>query len=753
MNHSLKGRVITVADRNTPYSFSNKLALISYVILTLVFTYPVILHLSSRVIGGGDAYMFLWDIWWFKYAIFTLHTSPLINNTIYYPLHNIPMVWSTPLNELGSLPFQFIFGNLITYNLTILFHFILSGFFAFLFLKKLIKNDMAAFTGGIVYTFSTYHFVVSSGMLGLASIEFIPLFLLFFLSFIDKQSIMNFVFMTGFAALTALSDPSIAVYFLLTFAVVFILYALLWDRKLIFTEKRFFGLLSSGIITAGIVSLFYLPGAETVTAVKSAHGAAQDAILYSEDLLGYFLPTHSNFLWGRFYSHTRLNPAISHYFIGYAVLILTFIGILKSKIRLKGFFVFFFIITLILSLGPYLQIEGPVLFPYQKTYHMIPMPYYVLWKTPLSHLLRFPHRYSLDVELMLSIFVSAALSLFMRRNISSIIATVILAVILPIETTTGMPFNTSDAKIPSLYKTIKTSNNIDVIYDLPSGNEFAPPNANYSCTYMYYQTCHLKPIVYGHTPGPPHHADDFTLLNPLLQVFREPQVLDYGDIIQRDVPAYIPYGISALNRDNISTLILHKTFLSTDFDKNTEKAFYTQLVRIMGKPVFENHSTAMFDVPRLSKPVFKPIVYLGKGWNEPEYDQNGNAYRKMSNDAEIRLSHWKGGYSTVEFSVFRPFAKIENLDVFADATLLAHLDISSVVTPNVGKITIPSVFLHDGENTIVLHVEEGPFEPFLMQSGFPDVNPYSLAISKIKILPVNPVRKDVALNHALSIRN
>lgn len=731
MNHSLKGRVITVADRNTPYSFSNKLALISYAILTLVFTYPVILHLSSRVIGGGDAYLFLWDIWWFKYAIFTLHTSPLINNTIYYPLHNIPMVWSTPLNELGSIPFQFIFGNLIAYNLIIISHFILSGFFAFLFLKKLIKNDLSAFTGGIVYTFSTYHFVVSSGMLGLATIEFIPLFLLFFLSFIDKQSIKNFVFMTCFAALTALSDPYIAVYFLFTFAAVFILYALLWDRKLIFTEKRFFGLLSSGIITAGIVSLFYLPMAETVTTLKSAH----DAVLYSEDLLGYFLPTHSNFLWGRFYSDTRLNPTISHYFIGYAVLILAFIGILKSKIRLKGFFVFFFIITLILSLGPYLQIDGPVLFPYQKTYHMIPMPYYIIWKTPLFHLLRFPNRYSLDVELMLSIFVSAALSLFMRRNISSIIAVVILAIILPIESTTGMPYNTSDAKIPSLYKTIKSRNDIHVIYELPSGNEDSLSYVGYSYLFMYYQTYHHKPIVYGHIPRSPDNGDDFTLLNPLLQVFSEPEALGYGDILERNIKDYIPYGLKALNRNNIPVVLLHKNLLSLDFDRNTEQALYKLLVKIFGDPSIDDSDSAMFFVPHRDKAVLNPIPYLGKGWYTPHYYSNGVAYRRMSQDAEIKLSHWKGGYATIEFSVFRPFAKVENLDVFADATLLAHLDISSIVTPNVGKITIPSVVLHDGENTIVLHVEEGPLEPFLMQSGFPDVNPYSLAISKIKILP------------------
>lgn len=736
MRQSLTGRYITVADKNSRYHLPAWLAFIFYCVLTLIFTYPIILHLSTRVIGGGDAYMFLWDIWWFKYAIFTLHTNPLINNTIYYPMHNIPMVWSTPVNELGSIPFQFMFGNLITYNLLILTHFVLSGLFAFIFLRKFIKDDLPAFIGGVVYTFSVYHFVVSSGMLGLSTSEFIPLFLMFFLNFIEKQDIKNFILMTCFAIFVALSDPYIAIYFLFTFAIVFILYALLFNRALIFTEKRFWGLFLSGIITIVVASFFYLPMVKTVEGLSSAHTMSKDALLYSEDLLGYFLPTHSNFLWGRFYSDNTLNPTIAHYFIGYVVLILSLVGIFLSKLRFKGLFIFFLIVSFILSLGPYLQINGPVLINFHNAYHFIPMPYYLFWKIPILDFLRFPNRYSLCVELMLAIFVASGLSLMMRRNISTIIATIFLSAIIPLEATTGIPFNTSDAIIPSIYKTIKHEKNIRVVYELPSGNEFDLAYVGYSYIYMYYQTYHHKPIVYGHLPRTPNHADDFTLLNPLFQVFSEPQAISYGDIINRAINNYIPYGLKALDTYGISVVILHKDFLSQVFDKNTEKSLYGLLVKTFGHPFMDNSSIAMFFIPHEDKFVFKPIIYLGNGWYPPKYYENGIAYRWMSNDAEISLSHWQGGPAKIEFSVFRPFAQITNLDVFVDATLISHLDISSITPPNVGKITLPSVYLPGGKSTIVLHVEQGPYEPFFMQRGFPDVNPYSLAISNFSIIPL-----------------
>ncbi len=733
MRKAITGRFIPVADENTPYRLPVWGAFLLYAVLTILFTYPAVRYLGSRVIGGGDAYMFLWDIWWFKHALLTLHTSPLINNTIYYPLHNIPMVWSTPLNELGSIPLQYLFGNLVTYNLLILTHFILSGLFMFIFLKKLIKNDLPAFVGGVVYTFSVYHFTVSSGMLGLATTEFIPLFLYSFTEFLDKQTISRFIRITVFAILVSLSDPYIAIYFLFTFAIVFILYALIFNRQLIFTEKRFWGLFLSGVIAIVVVSPFYIPMVRTVESLHSAHFAARDAVIYSEDLLGYFIPTHSSFLWGRFYTDSKLNPTITHYLIGYTVLVFGLLGIFRAKLKFKALFVFFLLVSFVLSLGPYLQVNGPVLIDIHNSYRLVPMPYYAIWKIPILNFLRFPNRYAFCMELMLSVFVASGLSVIMRRNISTIIAAVFLSVFIPLETTTGMPFNTSDAVIPAIYKTIKYEPGIKVIYDLPSGNEFNLEYVVNSYRYMYYQTYHHKTIVYGHTPRPLNHADDFTLLNPLLQVFSEPQSISYGDIIDRPFGDYIPYGLKAMDMDHVSVVLLHKEILSPEFDKNTEKALYGLLIKTFGHPFIDNSSVAMFFVPHPDRLVLKPVVYLGDGWYEPHYYSNGVAYRWMSNDAEIRLSHWKGGDATIVFSVFRPFTKVTDLDVFIDATLVAHLDISSILSPNVGTITIPSVYLHDGSNTIVFHVEQGPFEPFFMQSGFPDVNPYSLAISQVKI--------------------
>ena len=50
-----------------------------YTALTLVMTYPAILHLSDQVLstgldGGEDAWIFWWNNWWIKRALMTGET-------------------------------------------------------------------------------------------------------------------------------------------------------------------------------------------------------------------------------------------------------------------------------------------------------------------------------------------------------------------------------------------------------------------------------------------------------------------------------------------------------------------------------------------------------------------------------------------------------------------------------------------------------------------------------------------------------
>ena len=48
-----------------------------YLALTLGLTYPLITNFSTHVPGTNvDEYTFLWNIWWFKHALFDLGLTP-----------------------------------------------------------------------------------------------------------------------------------------------------------------------------------------------------------------------------------------------------------------------------------------------------------------------------------------------------------------------------------------------------------------------------------------------------------------------------------------------------------------------------------------------------------------------------------------------------------------------------------------------------------------------------------------------------
>ena len=48
------------------------MAFIAYVILSIIFTYPVAFSANMIPGDGGDAFWYLWDFWWFKEALSTL---------------------------------------------------------------------------------------------------------------------------------------------------------------------------------------------------------------------------------------------------------------------------------------------------------------------------------------------------------------------------------------------------------------------------------------------------------------------------------------------------------------------------------------------------------------------------------------------------------------------------------------------------------------------------------------------------------
>ncbi len=182
-----------------PRWLTHTLALVGYSLLALIVTYPMPLHLGTRIIanqpGQVDGFLGIWNVWWTAHAL-TTGQSPFVTPLLFHP-QGLDLFWQTLSLPQGllALPVTLGAGPLPAYNLLILLSFILGGYFSFLFISYALCNEadprattLAAFIGGAVYAFAPFHMQkVLDGQLEVASVQWLPLWALASLALLEQR--------------------------------------------------------------------------------------------------------------------------------------------------------------------------------------------------------------------------------------------------------------------------------------------------------------------------------------------------------------------------------------------------------------------------------------------------------------------------------------------------------------------------------------------------------------------------------------
>src|SRR5439155_11438681 len=99
-----------------------------YLLLSLAFTWPLVLHIGSAIPGDGfDGLQNYWNLWWVRHALLDLQTTPFFTNLLFYPtgaslyFHTLNI-----FNGLWSLPVQLLSVVAVSYNVVFCFTFVLS---------------------------------------------------------------------------------------------------------------------------------------------------------------------------------------------------------------------------------------------------------------------------------------------------------------------------------------------------------------------------------------------------------------------------------------------------------------------------------------------------------------------------------------------------------------------------------------------------------------------------------------------------
>ncbi len=156
--------------------------IILYAFMAVVFTYPLILYLSTGIIGDqqGDVWKHLWGFWWINHTIATEGYFPLSTVLLDYP-YGGSLFFIDPLGAVMSIPLQVFFSPGVSYNLVVLINLILGAWCMQALAFHFTRDRASSILAGTGYAFTAYMLAyLTSGVSETFNIWGIPLFLLFF---------------------------------------------------------------------------------------------------------------------------------------------------------------------------------------------------------------------------------------------------------------------------------------------------------------------------------------------------------------------------------------------------------------------------------------------------------------------------------------------------------------------------------------------------------------------------------------------
>ena len=345
------------------------LVVLVFIVLTLVFTYPLVLYLRTAVPGPPwDNFEWLYHLWWFRHSVVDLGQWPTVDPTIFYPFgYDLRLSESMWANFVLIAPFLFWFDEVVAYNIFVLLTFVLTGYATYLLIAYLTDNRLAATIGGAIFAFCPYRMhVTAAGWLPLLSTQWIPLLFLYLERFFRERRLHHALLAGLFMALTALSSWYYA-YIVGLFVIVFVLVRL-WPWGKALRDA----LLVRGLLLAAVVVLaFVLPVALPLFSMRSGElrWSLADVDKWSASADDFLLPNVYHPWWGEFFLSMRSEvPSYPWYlpgciYLGIAALALALVAVLKryEEGTFPRGYGWVMILSLVLALGVVLRWNGAVL--------------------------------------------------------------------------------------------------------------------------------------------------------------------------------------------------------------------------------------------------------------------------------------------------------------------------------------------------------------------------------------------------------
>jgi hypothetical protein len=152
-------------------------ALLFFAIMSLAAMYPVLQAPRSRVIGvPGDNIQYAYMTGWVAQSVL-LGRSPLVDPRLNYPDNlALPATDAPFISMLAVAPATWLLGPVFGYNLLFYVTYLLSGYFTYLWVRRITGSRAGGLVAGLGFMLMPFHVVHSYGHPQMLSTQMFPLF-------------------------------------------------------------------------------------------------------------------------------------------------------------------------------------------------------------------------------------------------------------------------------------------------------------------------------------------------------------------------------------------------------------------------------------------------------------------------------------------------------------------------------------------------------------------------------------------------
>ncbi len=507
---------------------------------------PWCAHLRTRILAdGGDGAFFLWNSWALPRAVLGGH-NPFHTDGVFHPL-GANLAFDTilaPVNLL-SWPVQRVFGLAVAANLVQLSAVVLSALGAYLLALQVGATPGPAFVSGAAFAFTPYRLGHIAPHFNLNHTEILPFGLLALLRLYERPSRGRAVVVGVVAAVAWWSDLYYSAFLAIAALVI-----VAWRWRDTFTRPVLTAL-GQAVAVGGVLTLPLLLAMAHDVRSHELDGVPGwgGADVLSADVVSWIAPPEDrrflpDMVTGVIDSATKGELRI---FPTWTLLTLAAVGAVWGGRRRRGLWVALFGVFFVLSLGPFLQVDGWTGDRYHRFLRSfsVPLPYLGLRALPVINGVRAPGRFAIVAVLALCVLAALALTRLVRWRrpvgvaVAAVALVLILAESLP-KSTTVLP-----SAIPAAYRKVAADPGRGAVLEIPL--QWHTGYGNYGewdgdhSVFLYYATRHGKPMVNGVLPRYPQRKLDRLQRLPVYDQLLGFQT-DASPTIYQPLPAGRPPG-------------------------------------------------------------------------------------------------------------------------------------------------------------------------------------------------------------------